>query len=85
MFKYKIRLFGILKSKCGLNILEMEAPAGLMVREFRAYIAKHFSDLGKNMPIEMNDSALADSEWILGEESLVSQSELSLIPPVCGG
>jgi hypothetical protein len=91
MIQLEIRLFGAFKKyEIPEHRMELELDEPMNVARIKLLLSEHFSsriptfgEQGRNL---VNDSALADEDEILNEESRIDRScRLHLLPPVCGG
>ena len=76
-----IKLFGAFR-KYG-ETLELSLPAGSSIQDVKNGMAERFD---ANDVVLVNDSAMAnDNEIIQGERAFNEDTELAILPPVCGG
>jgi molybdopterin converting factor small subunit len=88
MKKINVRLFGAFRKYIPSGTLEIEVDELTNVKSFKELIGVSL----KNTCPTFNDnslleeSAVSNSEEILSEETLViTQIDLAILPPVCGG
>ena len=75
-----IQCYGALRKMAQGGVLTLNIPAPMSVGALK----KHIDQTLQSTLAE--DSALADSERMLGDEEMIGQSStLAILPPVCGG
>jgi len=81
MIKIDVRLFGAFR-KYGENI-SLSVPSGSSMQEIKNKLAEELSLTEMDL---INDSAMANDNEIIGSDFIFTQdSELAILPPVCGG
>ncbi|WP_347219967.1 MoaD/ThiS family protein [Chryseobacterium sp.] len=79
--KLKILAFGITKDIFGASEKELEAEAGLNVRQLKEKLEKDFPQL-----IKLKSYFIAvNEEYAEDDQILVNTDEIAIIPPVSGG
>ena len=79
--KISVRLFGAFR-KYGETI-SFSAPSGSNVQAIKSLLA---AALKLDDPALVNDSAIANDNEIVGADAVFTQdSQLAILPPVCGG
>ena len=82
MNKIKVRFFGAFRNHFSTPEIVISMQPTQTVGEFKSELKNLYPALGQLL----EESAVADSEQILGADRLIGDiNELSLLPPVCGG
>ena len=86
--KCKIKLFGALKKLADGGLLWVDIPEGTTAAAARIIIKQTLQNAhpsGANLDL-IDRSALADTKQVIGTNQVIQNgSDLSLLPPVCGG
>lgn len=83
-----VRLFGACRDLSTTNPLRLQVPTQATVTEVKKIIA---DQVGFSTPVSFDStaliekSALANSQRVLTGQEVITDSEFSILPPVCGG
>ncbi len=85
MKKLKVRLFGAFRKYIPGGELELEVPEKILVREVKSLLAQnlHLYDFTEAQLVY--DSAVATDDRVLQLDEEVMDSQIAILPPVCGG
>lgn len=88
MIQIKLKLFGALRKFGTGSVIEVQTVSGTSIGDFRNTVAMKLRELspGVNDAGLVFDSAFANETAILSDDYiLIKNTEIAVLPPVCGG